>query len=78
MHSTFFYIVVGGIYTVLQSKAQTTVKELGSNYCMVGIANQKFVATEVDELEPDCPYLRKTVEILREKKVRVSSISTLI
>lgn len=62
---------VGGIYTVLRTKAGTTVNELGENYCMVGIANEKFVAMEVEKMEFAHPALRSAVDDLRKQKFEI-------
>lgn len=62
---------VGGIYTVVRSKAQSTVNELGDDYCMVGICNENYVAMEVEKMEPTQPHLLKTVQLMRERGVKV-------
>lgn len=64
---------VGGIYTVLRTKAGVTVDELGENYCMIGIANEKFVAMEVEKMEFAQPALRGAVEELRKQHFGVIS-----
>lgn len=58
-------VTVGGIYTVLRTKAGCTVDELGEDYCMVGIVNEKFVAMEVEKMEFKEPALREAVNELR-------------
>ncbi|XP_039253376.2 glycogen [starch] synthase, muscle-like [Styela clava] len=64
---------VGGIYTVLRTKAGVTVDELGEDYCMVGIANEKFVAMEVEKMEFAQPALRGAVEEMRNQNFGVIS-----
>ncbi|CAK8692413.1 glycogen [starch] synthase, muscle-like [Clavelina lepadiformis] len=62
---------VGGIYTVLRSKAESTVEELGEDYCMIGICNERFVAMEVDKMEPNLPQIKKAVDKMREENIGV-------
>ena len=65
---------MGGIYTVLRTKAGVTVDELGEDYCMVGIANEKFVAMEVEKMEFAQPALRGAVEEMRNQNFGVKII----
>lgn len=46
---------VGGIYTVIRSKAEVSVEELGDQYCLIGPLNPKAVSTEVEVTEPTGP-----------------------
>uniref|UniRef100_H2YK47 Glycogen [starch] synthase n=1 Tax=Ciona savignyi TaxID=51511 RepID=H2YK47_CIOSA len=62
---------VGGIYTVLRSKAESTVEELGEDYCMVGICNERYVAMEVEKMEPVLPQMKRTVDLMREQNIKV-------
>jgi len=64
--------LVGGIYTVLRSKAESTVDELGENFCMIGIYNERFVAMEVEKMDPTLPHLKKAVQSMRERHIGVS------
>lgn len=57
----------------MRTKAGTTVNELGENYCMVGIANEKFVAMEVEKMEFANPALRSAVDGLRSQNFEVRS-----
>ena len=43
---------VGGIYTVLRSKAPAAVKRYGHNYCLVGPYNPEISPQEFEETEP--------------------------
>jgi len=43
---------IGGIYTVLQSKAPYMLKEYGKNYCMVGFLDEKCKNDVVEEKPP--------------------------
>jgi len=43
---------VGGIYTVIKTKAAVSVEELGDQYCLIGPYNESCVRTEVEIMEP--------------------------
>eukprot|EP00124_Ichthyophonus_hoferi_P004004 Ihof_evm1s394 gene=Ihof_evmTU1s394 len=62
---------VGGIYTVIRSKAPVTVKELGDNYYCIGPVNENAVRTEVEASELADPHVRAAVEALRSAGIRV-------
>jgi glycogen(starch) synthase len=59
---------IGGIYTVLQSKAATTVEEWGDRYCLLGIHSPDATATEFEPLEPG-PLLSPVIDALRQTGV---------
>ncbi|MFH0980924.1 MAG: glycogen/starch synthase [Planctomycetota bacterium] len=61
---------VGGIYTVLRSKAPITVEEWGDRYCLVGPYAPDCAATEFEPLDPG-PLLGPTIEALRQQGVGV-------
>ncbi|KAK0089385.1 hypothetical protein PV325_007543 [Microctonus aethiopoides] len=63
---------VGGIYTVIRSKAYVSTEELGDQYCMIGPFKEQCARTEVEEAEfpPDSP-LRKAVQSLRDQGYKV-------
>ena len=44
---------VGGIYTVIQTKARLTSEEWGENYFLVGPYTESNVRTQVELIEPD-------------------------
>ncbi|KAJ3064173.1 glycogen synthase isoform 1, partial [Quaeritorhiza haematococci] len=46
---------VGGIYTVIKSKAPVTVNEYGSRYCLIGPLSYKTAPMEVEALPIDTP-----------------------
>ncbi|XP_075597632.1 glycogen [starch] synthase, muscle-like, partial [Balearica regulorum gibbericeps] len=52
---------VGGIYTVLQTKARVTADEWGESYVLVGPYVESSVRTQVELLEPPQPALRRTL-----------------
>ncbi|XP_044523076.1 glycogen [starch] synthase, muscle isoform X2 [Gracilinanus agilis] len=58
---------VGGIYTVLQTKAKVTGDEWGDNYYLVGPYTEQGVRTQVELLEPPTPALRKTLDSMNSK-----------
>ena len=43
---------VGGIYTVIKSKAPVTCQEFGDRYCLIGPLSPKTAAMEVENAEP--------------------------
>ena len=57
--------IVGGIYTVIKSKAPVTCKEYGERYCLIGPLSRKSAAMEVEEAEPHTPALRSTLSKIR-------------
>ncbi|KAK3824037.1 MAG: putative glycogen synthase [Linnemannia gamsii] len=61
---------VGGIYTVLKSKAPVTCHEYGDRYTMIGPLSYKTAPLEVETLEPDTPELRLTLESMKERGVK--------
>ncbi len=60
-------LLVGGIYTVLRSKAGATTAELGYLYCMLGPYNEDCVKLEVEVMEPEFSVLKETVEAMRKE-----------
>ena len=67
----FFFIQVGGIYTVIRAKAAVTVDELGDRYVLIGPYNEKSVSMEVELCDnlPD-PY-REPIERMRQRGINV-------
>ena len=64
--------VVGGIYTVLRSKAAVTTGELGDQYCMIGKYNESCVKLEVEVMEPELSVMKESIEVLRKEGINVS------
>ncbi|KAL5007780.1 hypothetical protein ScPMuIL_016586 [Solemya velum] len=62
---------VGGIYTVIKSKAPITVEELGEQYCLIGPYNESCVRTEVELLEPHHYVYRNTIQQMRDAGIKV-------
>ncbi len=70
------YITVGGIYTVLRSKAFISTEELGNQYVAFGPYKEHSAKTEVEESEfPENSPLYKVVNIMRSRghTVRISN-----
>ncbi|CAB3404416.1 unnamed protein product [Caenorhabditis bovis] len=53
---------VGGIYTVLRSKAQISTEELGDQYCMFGPMKDEKWRLEVDPIEPENRTIRAAMK----------------
>ncbi|XP_048885179.1 glycogen [starch] synthase, liver isoform X1 [Brienomyrus brachyistius] len=55
---------VGGIYTVIQTKAKITVDEWGENYFMVGPYYEHNFKTQVESCDPPNPAIKKAMDCL--------------
>ncbi|XP_040886475.1 glycogen [starch] synthase, liver [Toxotes jaculatrix] len=55
---------VGGIYTVIQTKAKITADEWGENYYMMGPYFEQNFKTQVEGCEPPNPSIRKAMDAL--------------
>ncbi|CAH8537322.1 unnamed protein product [Heterobilharzia americana] len=62
---------VGGIYTVIRTKAASTVEELGDRYVLIGPLNEVCMRTEVDVAEPTNEALKRTLEAMREHDIKI-------
>ncbi|KAJ1929142.1 glycogen synthase isoform 1 [Tieghemiomyces parasiticus] len=62
---------VGGIYTVIKTKAPVTVQEFGNRYCLLGPLNHRSAPVEVEAMEPADPAMKATLASLREGGVNV-------
>lgn len=63
---------VGGIYTVIKTKAAVSVEELGEQYCLIGPYNDNCVRTEVEVLEPTNSAMAATIQHMREHGIKVT------
>ncbi|VDN07205.1 unnamed protein product [Thelazia callipaeda] len=63
---------IGGIYTVLRTKASVTTDELGDQYCMLGPYNEERVKLEVEILQPDATPLRYALDQLKDMGFQAS------
>ncbi|EGG20800.1 glycogen synthase [Cavenderia fasciculata] len=57
---------VGGIYTVLKSKAPITVEEYKSRYALIGPYNSETAATEFEPLTPG-PLTQPVIDNMMKK-----------
>ncbi|CAG5135016.1 unnamed protein product [Candidula unifasciata] len=62
---------VGGIYTVIKTKAPVTVEEWGEQFCLIGPYNEACVRTEVELLEPHLHSYRETIASMRNAGIKV-------
>ena len=62
---------VGGIYTVIKSKAPVSTEELGEQYFLVGPYNESCVRTEVELLEPSHYAIKGVLEEMRSHGIKV-------
>lgn len=60
---------VGGIYSVLKSKAPVTTAEYGERYTLIGPLNRASAAVEVEELSPSNPAMRETIQSMKERGI---------
>ncbi|KAF2096049.1 glycogen synthase [Rhizodiscina lignyota] len=61
---------VGGIYSVLKSKAQVTTAEYGAAYTLLGPLNRASAAVEVEELEPKDPAIVNTIKSMNDRGIK--------
>ena len=65
--------LVGGIYTVIRSKAFVSTEEMGDQYCLIGPYKEASARTEVEEAEfPHNSPLNLAVQVLRDQGFKVS------
>ncbi|XP_019371226.1 PREDICTED: glycogen [starch] synthase, liver isoform X1 [Gavialis gangeticus] len=62
---------VGGIYTVIQTKARITADEWGENYFLMGPYFEHNVKTQVEVCEPLNPAIKKAVETMKGQGCQV-------
>ncbi|XP_030759671.1 glycogen [starch] synthase [Sitophilus oryzae] len=62
---------VGGIYTVIRSKAYISTEEMGDQYCLIGPYKEQCARTEVEEGPLSSNSLNKAVEACRNKGFKV-------
>ncbi|EEH05267.1 glycogen synthase [Histoplasma capsulatum var. duboisii H88] len=60
---------VGGIYSVLKSKAPVSTAEYGERYTLIGPLNRASAVVEVEELTPTDPHLAETMVAMKERGV---------
>lgn len=62
---------VGGIYSVLKSKAPVTTAEYGERYTLIGPLNRASAAVEVEELTPSNPHIRDTMKSMQDRGIEL-------
>jgi len=61
---------VGGIYTVIKTKAPVTVQEYGDRYCLIGPLSYKSAPMEVESIEPETKEMADTLASMRDRGVK--------
>ncbi|CAG8570914.1 7298_t:CDS:2 [Ambispora leptoticha] len=61
---------VGGIYTVIKTKAPVTCQEYGDRFTLIGPLSYKTAAAEVEPEEPTTPHVREVLEGMASQGVR--------
>lgn len=61
---------VGGIYTVIKTKAPVTCAEYGSRYCLIGPLSYKSAPMEVEATEPKTPEMKATLASMAAQGVK--------
>lgn len=60
---------VGGIYSVIKSKAPVTTAEYGDRYTLIGPLNHASAAVEVEPLIPTNPELVQTIANMKQRGI---------
>ncbi|XP_021546309.1 glycogen [starch] synthase, liver isoform X2 [Neomonachus schauinslandi] len=63
---------VGGIYTVIQTKAKTTADEWGDNYFLIGPYFEHNMKTQVEQCEPLNDAVRRAVDTMNKHGCQVT------
>lgn len=71
-------MAVGGIYTVIQTKARLTCEEWGENYFLVGPYVESNVRTQVELIEPCNAALRRTIDKMNSSGCKVYKCAHII
>ena len=66
------YFIVGGIYTVIRSKAPVTVEELKNQYCLIGPYKEHNVNMEVEVCEPPNNAIKEAIAELEKDEIKVT------
>jgi glycogen(starch) synthase len=61
---------VGGIYTVIKTKAPVTAQEYGDRYTLVGPLSYRSAPMEVEAMEPTEPALKATLQSMKDRGVK--------
>jgi len=66
---------VGGIYTVIRSKAYVSTEEMGDQYCLIGPYKEHSARTEIEEADfPPQNPLHEAVQVLRDQGYKVNLV----
>lgn len=71
-----FCLKVGGIYTVLRSKAPISTEELGDQYCALGPLREERWRLEVEQIEPESRNIRAALRKLNEGGFKVRNFKS--
>src|ERR1041384_1438117 len=66
----FFSLIVGGIYTVIRTKAPVTVHEFGDRYTLIGPLFYKTTLAEVEPEEVSNPHMKEILGEMSRQGVR--------
>ncbi|UZJ53443.1 hypothetical protein CBS101457_002763 [Exobasidium rhododendri] len=61
---------VGGIYTVIKTKAPVTHQEYGDRYTLIGPLSYKTAPMEVESMEPTEPAMKITLQSMKDRGVK--------
>lgn len=71
-HLFFNWLLVGGIYTVIRSKAFVSTEEMGEQYILLGPYKERSARTEVEEMDfPSGSPLNIAINKMRELGFKV-------
>ena len=62
---------VGGIYTVIRTKATETVEEWGDRYVLIGPLNENAVSIEVEQGPLQDYHIMRVISMMRDQGVKV-------
>ncbi|KAI1926519.1 glycogen synthase isoform 1 [Ophidiomyces ophidiicola] len=62
---------VGGIYSVLKSKAPVTTAEYGDRYTLIGPWNRASAIVEVEPLVPSNPHILGAIDAMKERGIDI-------
>jgi len=62
--------IVGGIYTVLKTKAPVTCAEYGDRYHLIGPLNRQSAQLEVEKQTPTNPHIKAAIKAMNDQGVQ--------
>lgn len=65
---------MGGIYTVIQTKAKITLDEWGENYFLIGPYFEHNMKTQVEVCEPPSAAVKKAMDTMTADGCQVNEI----